>query len=105
MPQPQPLTFEEFSKRDSSGIPRYNNLIIYFMETDLGRIMREQSSFQRFQKEHQDLERKLRDAMNTIDLKSPKISEELKPHNEDFYNFYIVMRDYGLKDDDLIGGI
>ena len=105
MTQPQPLTFEEFSKRDFSGIPRYNDIILYFMENDLGQIMRDSPAFQRFQTENPGLEGRLREVISPIHLSSPQISEELKPHDKDLYRFYLIMRNYNVPDEGLIGGL
>ena len=103
MPQPQPLTFEQFARRGSDNLPRYNNIILYFRDSDLGGIMREQPDFKRFQAEHQDLEERLREAIGAINIQSPQISEDLKPHEQDLYAFYLIMAGYGVPSNSLIG--
>ena len=103
MLQNQPLTFEEFAERDS-GIPRYNNLILYFRDSDLSRMMRNRPAFQRFQAEQPDLEKKLHEAISAMNP-NKHIPEKLKPYDMDLYDFYLIMRGYGVPDNELIGDI
>ncbi len=104
MPQNESLPLEEFSKRGPDSIPTYNNLVIYFRNTALGKIFREQPSFQRFKEEHPDLERKLHEAISAMDVSNAlKMSEDLRPFDKDIYDFYLTMRSYGTPDENLIG--
>src|SRR3989338_10786082 len=104
MPQNKPIQVEQFTKRYSDGLPRYNNLIIYFRETALGKIFREQPNFIKFQKEHSPLERKLHEAIRVMDPSNLyRMSEELRPFDKDIYKFYLVMKSYGTPDENLIG--
>ena len=66
-------------------------------------MMRKQPHFHRFQAEHPDLEKRLYEAISTIDIQSPQMSEDLKPFDQDLYDFYLTMRSYGTSDENLIG--
>lgn len=106
MPQNQPLTFEQFIEREyilgpgEDGIPRYNNFPMCFITKGLGPLVREQQYFQKFQKEHPDLERKLTEAITNRDP-SMGIGTSLKLLEPDLYKAYKIMKTYGISDEDL----
>ena len=104
MPATKPLPLKEFSKRDSDGVPRYNNLLLYFIEGGLNVEFRKQPRFIKFKEDCPDLERRLHEGIRVISpSKSPNISEELRPFDKDLYDFYLTMRSYGEPDENLIG--
>jgi len=106
MPQPLPLTFEEFVERDNPslpGHPRYDNFPMYFMPKGMAPQLRNTQPFLRFQVEHHDLEARLTHSITNLDRSKDK-SEALKPYEPDLYQAYLILHSYGVSDEDLLIG-
>jgi len=101
MPQPQPLTFEQFIERLSDGNPRYDNFIAYFMTTGWAALAREKLHSLRFQKEQPDLDERLCQGMIKRDrsIDTEKAIADLEP---DLHSAYLIMHDYGVSDEELL---
>jgi len=104
-PQPTPekepkdfMSFEEFTRRNPS--PRYNNLVLYFYTTGSGPLYRQAEHFKRFEQEHPDLERRLREGLMSLSG-GFSYSEDLRQHDADLYEAYKIMRSYGVSDRDI----
>lgn len=109
MTQPQPLTFEQFVERvplghpveNDPGIPRYNTFPLNFTtEGPAADLIRKQPHVVRFIEEHPGLEGKLREGIMNRD-RLIDTSEALKPFERNMYEAYLIMRDYGVSDEDL----
>jgi len=103
MIQPQPLPKEQFIKRDPKGVPRYNNILLYFLESDFKQDFRQRPFFQRFQSENLTLESRLHEGIRVLNPRRSQIYEQLEPIEDDLHEFYQTMRRYGDSDNVLIG--
>ncbi|MFA5792944.1 MAG: hypothetical protein WC897_03695 [Candidatus Gracilibacteria bacterium] len=93
------LTFKEFTVRNP--IPRYNNLVLYFITNWSGHLHRRQAHFQRFQKENPELEERLRQGLMSLKYFTGELVE---PYDADLYEAYKIMRSYdGVSDRNLFG--
>ena len=104
MPQPLPLTFEEFVERDNPslpGHPRYDNFPMYFMPKGMAPQLRNTQPFLRFQVEHHDLEARLTSGITNLGRIDAKA---LKPYERDMYQAYLILRSYGIPDEGLLIG-
>ena len=96
------LTFEEFRKPDSIGIPHYNNFYFHFSSGSgfIESIYKEQKPYKRFEREHTDMTVSLCTKIQNMD-NSVTISESLKSCEAELYEAYKIMRGYGASDQEL----
>ncbi len=96
MAKGEPLTFEQFTKRNPT--PKYNNFFTFFEDVGFGReLKRAQPYFRRFAEEHPELERELTDKITNRDS-SKFTADSLAPFEKDLYQAYLIMRQY-IEDD------
>jgi len=95
----EPITFEEFTAKKSLT-PRYDGFFNYFSLGGVVSHVREEAHFLRFMEEHSSLEKRLTGAINN----SNNRSEEAKSHECDLYKAYLIMKGYGVSDEDLLIG-
>jgi len=101
MPQNKLLSPEEFVERDPNDpVPRYNDLILYFITTGIGSKLRETPHFLGLQRERPDLEKRLTEGIMNRDVSIP-MEKALIPFEPDLYEAYKIMRRYGALDEDL----
>ena len=94
------LATEEFSKPGHLGIPKYNNLILYFMKGMFAEAKQEEPWFQQLQQEHPNLAADLSNGIADLQINS---MEDLKPFEANLYEAYKIMREYGASDEELFG--
>lgn len=104
MPQDQPLTFEKFVERDHllPSHPRYDNFYLHFMPKGVLPLhLRKTPHFLKLQEEHPDLEARLTSGITNLGRTDAKA---LKPYEQDMYQSYLILRSYGVSDEDLLIG-
>ena len=87
-----PMTFEQFTKRDDSGIPGYVNFFLHFANAPMSESYRREPHFQKFAAEKSDLAKKLQEGISA----RPKLwdRETLRPFEEEMYEAYLTMYKY-----------
>ena len=100
------LSFEEFANRENFlGIPRYDNFWLFFLEAKFREEQfsyRKEGFFKRFQEENPELERRLSQEIVDSDSKrSGGRSDMLRKFDRKLYEAYLIMKSYGVPDEDL----
>lgn len=126
-----PLSFEEFREKDSIGIPKYNNFVVYFRESEKSSaegIYKEKPHYKKFQNEHPALDMWLRKHIsknyseeNLIKTAIMELIDEVESDDHDresnaylkmlytkhdeieqkLYEAYSIMQTYGVTDEEL----
>jgi len=98
MTENKPLTFEEFTA--SNPQPRYDGFFNYFSLGGVVSHVRDGAHFLRFVEDHSSLEKTLTDAINN----SNNRAEAAKSNECDLYKAYLIMKGYGVSDENLLIG-
>lgn len=98
------LSFEDFTRiNEATGTPRYNNFFAHFLADEFfGRIYREKAYYEQFAKEHAGIAVDLARKIEESDMKSGVV-KALKPLESDLYKAYVLMKGYGVTDEELFG--
>jgi len=106
MAEEAPLSYQKFKEtvrfgEDISG-PRYNNFYLHFVTEGAGIVYRRKNYFVRFQQEQAAMEAYLTRAISeAISDKSVERRQSLEPFESEMHEAYIVMRGYGVRDEEL----
>ena len=96
------LTFEEFTSRDSHGVPRHNNFYLHFCNDGMFvEGYKQQAYYKKFASKNPTMTKELNyKIQNKLDT-SNGTAKGLEPFERDLYEAYKIMRSYGVSDIDL----